>query len=239
VSWLLGTAAVLVCVLVVLLPWRGARIRVCNYYGQTVSPVGLWLCKADVTYVDRQRIDEYKPAIFVSNHTAMTDMFLAMLLCPIGGVGVAKKEIARVPLFGWAYVLSGHLLIDRGNRERAIAGLKDVAVAVKEHSASIWIWPEGTRSKDGRLRPLKKGFAHLAIATGLPIVPIMVTNAHKNWPKHTVASFVRTDIEVSVLEAIDTSSWALESLDAHVEEVHAVMANALPAEQRSLELEVA
>ena len=65
-SWILSTAAVLVCVLVVLLPWRGARIRVCNFYGQTVSPVGLWLCKADVTYIDRQRIDEYKPAIFVS-----------------------------------------------------------------------------------------------------------------------------------------------------------------------------
>jgi len=238
-AWILSTAAVLVCVLLFLLPWRGARIRVCNFYGHTVSPFILWICKADVRYHHRERIDTSKPAIFVSNHTAMTDVFLAMLLCPIGGVGVAKKEIARVPFFGWAYMLSGHLLIDRQNRERAIAGLKDVATAVKKHAVSIWIWPEGTRSKDGRLRPLKKGFAHLAVATGLPVVPIMVTRAHLNWPKHTVVAFVRTDIDVTVLEPIDTSSWTTETLEEHIAEVHDAMSSALPEDQRPLVLEVA
>lgn len=238
-SWILSSAAILVCVLVVLLPWRGARIRVCNLYGKTVSPFILWVCKADVNYVNRARIDELKPAIFVSNHTAITDIFLAMLLCPIGGVGVAKKEVARVPFFGWAYALSGHLLVDRQNRERAIAGLKDTAAAVAKHDVSVWIWPEGTRSKDGRLLRLKKGFVHLAVATGLPVVPVIVTNAYKNWPKHTVVSFVRTPIDVTVLDPIDTTGWSVDTVDEHLAEVQGVMAGALPAEMQPLQLEVA
>lgn len=234
--WVLATSSVLVTLLLFLLPWRGARIRLCNMYGKFVSPFVLWMCKANVVYHDRERIDQQHPAIYISNHTSVTDIFLAMLLCPVGGVGIAKKEVGRVPFFGWAYILSGHLLVDRGNREKAIAGMKDVAEAVAKHNTSIWIWPEGTRSKTGRLLPLKKGFAHLAIATGLPIVPILVHDAHKNWPKRSF-QFVQTDVHVHVHEAIDTTGWSLETLDDHVAQIHQVMYDKLPERHRPLQLE--
>ncbi|MCP4804459.1 MAG: 1-acyl-sn-glycerol-3-phosphate acyltransferase [Proteobacteria bacterium] len=235
-SWVLATSSVLVTMLIFMLPFRGARIRLCNMYGKFVSPFVLWMCKANVVYHDLDRVDASHPAIYISNHTSVTDIFLAMLLCPVGGVGIAKKEIARVPFYGWAYALSGHLLVDRENREKAIAGMKDVVAAVRKHGTSIWIWPEGTRSRTGRLLPLKKGFAHLAIATGLPIVPILVLDAHKNWPKKSF-QFVETTVNVHVLEPIDTSSWTIETLEQHVDQTYQLLCDALPERHRPLQLE--
>ncbi len=232
VAWVLGTSSVLVLVLLVLLPFRGARIRVCNVYGKIVSPPILWIARANLTWHDRERIELHKPALYISNHTSMTDIFLGMMLLPIGGVGIAKKEVAKIPFYGWAYRLSGHLLIDRSNRETAIAGMKETAEIVKHHGMSIWVWPEGTRSRDGRMLPFKKGFAHLAIATGLPIVPVVVTNAHKNWAKHTMTAFRRTAIDVKVLEPIDTGGWTEDNLHEQIRRVEDLMAAALPPEQR-------
>ncbi len=231
-TWVLGTSAVLVLILLFLLPFRGARVRVCNVYGKIVSPPILWVVRANLTWHRRELIEQNKPAIYISNHTSMTDIFLGMLLLPVGGVGIAKKEIAKIPLYGWAYRLSGHLLIDRSNRETAIAGMKETAALVKKFGMSIWVWPEGTRSKDGRMLPFKKGFAHLALATGLPIVPVVVTNAHKNWAKHTMTAFRRTAIDVIVLDPIDTSGWTEERLGEHIAEVEQIMAAALPDEQK-------
>ena len=236
-AWVLGTSSVLVLLLIVLLPFRGARIRLCNVYGKIVSPPILWIVRARVTWHGRERIDRVKPAIYISNHTSMTDIFLGMLLCPVGGVGIAKKEVAKIPFYGWAYRLSGHLLIDRSNRESAIAGMKETAETVKNFGMSIWIWPEGTRSKDGRLLPFKKGFAHLAMATGLPVVPVVVTNAHKNWQKHTMTAFRKTEIDVTVLDPIDTSAWTEQNMAENIQAVQQVMIDHLPPEQRPALLE--
>lgn len=234
-SWVLGTAALLLVVLVLLLPWRGARIKACNYYGHWMSPVLLWMVRAKPQILNREIIDRAKPAIYISNHTSMTDIFLGMWLLPIGGAGIAKKEVAKVPFFGWAYRLSGHLLIDRQNRDKAIAGMKEIGDTVRELDMSIWMWPEGTRSKDGRLKPLKKGVVHLAIATGLPIVPIVVAKAHENWPLKEMTTFNKTELPITVLEPIETSDWSLDTMDQHLAELHQAMADALPADQKPLE----
>ena len=124
-----------------LLPWRPARVKLCNLYGKFVGRAILWLAGASPVVHDRQRINEYRPAIYVSNHCSTLDAFVAIWICPIGGCGVAKKEILRIPFFGWLYWLSGHLVIDRGDRSSAIAALKDTADFVKQNGLSIWIWP--------------------------------------------------------------------------------------------------
>ena len=91
---------------------------------------------------------------------------------------------------------------------------------------SIWIWPEGTRSLDGKLIPFKKGFVHLALATGLPIVPVVLHGAHKVWPAKTM-EFYPGEVRVEVLDSIKTDNWSKENLDKHVEEVRGIMAKAL------------
>ena len=155
-------ALILIPLTVLCLPWRGVRVRIGNYYGKVVGSVIAWLARAKVVIHDRDRLDGSFPAIYVSNHASMLDIFLGMWLCPAGGCGIAKKEVGRVPFFGWLYFLTGHLLIDRANRESAIAGLRGVTEAVRKYNLGVWMWPEGTRSRDGRLLPFKKGLGHLA-----------------------------------------------------------------------------
>jgi 1-acyl-sn-glycerol-3-phosphate acyltransferase len=86
---------------------------------------------------------------------------------------VGKKEIVPVPLFGWAFGLSRHIKIDRQNRERGIRAIRRAA-RVSGGGVSIVIFPEGTRSETDRLLPFKKGGFHLAIDTGLEILPVAV-----------------------------------------------------------------
>lgn len=218
-------------VLLLFIPWRATRVRICNYFGKVMGPTLLWFAGAKPVVRGRELLDGSAPAIYVTNHTSTSDMFTAIWLCPIGGCGVAKKEVGNVPFFGWLYRLSGHLLIDRENRQNAIAALSKTAEFVKKNGLSMWIWPEGTRSRDGRLLPLKKGFAHLAIATGLPVVPVVVHGAHKGWEARTTTLHPMT-LEIDVLPPIDTSRWTPETLDAHCEEVHRVFARALKDDQK-------
>jgi lysophosphatidate acyltransferase len=205
---------------------RTTRVRIGNLYGKLLGSAVTWLVGARIVGLDRAKLDTAKPAIYIANHASSLDMFLGMWLCPYGGVGIAKQEITKIPVFGLAYKLSGHLLLDRANKERAIASMNALAEIVRKNRLSIWLWPEGTRSRNGELLPFKKGFVHLAIATGLPIVPIVTHNAPQVWP---VASFRFSpgDVKVEVLDPIDTSNWSVDDIDSHVAEVRSLYSNAL------------
>lgn len=230
-TWMAFCSTALIIVALLLLPFRIARIKVCNFYGKVVGRSISFFAGVTPNVPERDAISRAMPAIYVMNHTSTLDMFLGVWLCPYGGCGVFKKEIVRVPFFGWLAALSGHLLIDRNNKDRAVELLRDTAVFVKKHRLGIWIFPEGTRSRDGRLLPFKKGFVHLAIATGFPVVPVIVHGAHKNWEKGTFR-FVPMTVDVDVLPPIDTSTWKEETTQEHVDQVHAQFVKHLRDDQK-------
>lgn len=219
-------------ILLLFLPFREIRIKLCNYYGKFVgSTVSRILLGCKIVFKDREKVDQSKPAIYITNHASALDVFLSMWVCPLGGCGIAKKEIAKIPLFGQLYWLSGHLLIDRSRRDKAIAAMDSVAELVRAKSLSIWLWPEGTRSKTGRLLRFKKGFVHLAIATKLPLVPVVMHNTHKAWPKGK-GRIYPTQIDIEVLDPISTEGWSVESMDEHIEETMKVFIDRLGDEQQ-------
>jgi 1-acyl-sn-glycerol-3-phosphate acyltransferase len=232
-AYMAVAVAVFLVLCTMLLPFRSARIRVCNVFGHITGPLILWISGARLEGVDWDRLKRSYPAIYVSNHTSVLDIFLGIWLAPIGVCGVAKKEVVWYPFFGQLYLLSGHLRLDRQNRDRAVDALKRIADEVRLHNLGIWIWPEGTRSRDGRLMPFKKGFAHLALATGLPIVPVVVSGGHRAWQKGSM-EIVPSTLHVQVLEPIPTTGWTNETVEAHVDEVHEAFVGALPADQRPL-----
>ncbi len=214
-------SAVFIVLMIPLLPWRLLRIYSCNGYGTIAGHLFAWACGAEIVFHHRERTNEHKPAIFVSNHTSTLDMWLGMWVCPLGGCGLAKREIRYVPGVGQLYLLSGHPMIDRSNRERAIATMNDVASFMTKNGLSLWIWPEGTRSRDGQLQAFKKGFVHAALATELPIVPIVVYNAAKVWPRGKV-KFNPGPVDVEVLPPVSTADWSAETIDEHVAEIRAI-----------------
>ncbi len=225
---------VFVPLLVLLIPSRRLRIRVGNHFGHVAGRACLWAAGVRVDPAAAAATSLRRPAIYVSNHVSILDIFVGIWLAPLDTCGVGKKEVIWYPFFGQLYWLSGHLRIDRGHRERAIEGMRETAERMRAWGLGAWIWPEGTRSADGRLLPFKKGFAHLALATKLPIVPVVVENAHHRWPK-TRLEITPGPLTVRVLPSIDTTGWTLDGLDAHIAEVRQVFLDALPPEQRPLE----
>jgi lysophosphatidate acyltransferase len=224
-----ATITLLVCAL--LLPFRVARIKACNYFGKVTGPAIMKLSGCPLTIDGWEHLDRERPAIYVSNHTSIVDVFLAIWLSPIGTVGVAKREVVWYPFFGQLYLLSGHLRIDRGQSAAAKESLAKLGKYVRDHRLSIYIWPEGTRSASGHLLPFKKGIFHLAKQTGLPVVPVVVEGAHEAWVKGSL-QIAPVTIRVTVLPAIDTSSWQEATADAHVEDVWRRFRDTLPERQR-------
>lgn len=221
--------AVQAAILVPMLPWRRARIQACNHWGHLTCRVIWKLSGSTYTITGGEHLQGR--ALFVSNHTSILDIFLGMGISPVGTVGVAKKEVVLYPFLGQLYLLSGHLRVDRGNHERAMASMRELERLVDGHGLSIWMWPEGTRSKDGRLRPFKKGIWHLAVQTGLPVVPVVVKGAHKAWRKGSLALHP-VDVDVEVLPPIDTSAWGDRPIDDVLDDLHATFADHLPADQQ-------
>jgi 1-acyl-sn-glycerol-3-phosphate acyltransferase len=219
-------------VTLLLLPWRALRIRTGNLYGKLIGSMVFKLAGIRPVIENRQRIAEHRPAMYISNHTSTIDMWVGMWLCPMAGCGIAKKEIIKVPFFGLAYLLSGHLLVDRANRDRAIESMAAAANVVAKHKLSMWLWPEGTRSRDGRLRVFKKGFVHMAIATRLPIVPVVFHDANKRWPGKTF-TVTPGDLRIEVLPVIRTEHWTEETVADHADEVWSAFQTALAPHQQT------
>jgi 1-acyl-sn-glycerol-3-phosphate acyltransferase len=228
----LGVATVLqAAILLLLLPSRTARIRSCIVLERLLGFSCIWLSGCKLSVTGREHLDPRRPAIYVVNHTSLIDLFIALRLMPYGSVGVVKKQVVLYPFFGQLYLLSGHLRVDRGNHAGAVASMRSLGELVRRARLSIFMSPEGTRSRDGRLLPFKRGVVHLALQTGLPIVPMVIHGAHQAWRSDSL-SVHGGRIHVEVLPAIDTSSWSPARTAEATEEIHKVFRSCLPAAQR-------
>jgi lysophosphatidate acyltransferase len=214
-------------------PSRALRIRAFNFYGHLTGRVMVFFAGASIPAGIPEKLRAAYPAIYVSNHTSYLDIFLGVWLTPLGTVGAAKRETVWVPFFGQIYALSGQVLVARDDRRGAAAAFRLIVGLVQRHRFGAILWPEGTRSPDGRLQSFKRGFAHLALATRLPIVPVVVSGAHRCWPKGAALTFPAR-VEVQVLDPISTTGWTAARLDEHVAEVRSRFVSALPDDQKPL-----
>ena len=119
--------------------------------------------------------------------------------------------------FGPLFKAMGAIFIDRSDKKKALASMKNAAEILK-NGTSVAIAPEGTRSGCKELGVFKKGAFHLAMKAGVPIVPIVIKNAYMAMPKGS-KMFSPTHIEVVVLDPVDTSEWKPKLIDSYVEEV--------------------
>ena len=131
-----------------------------------------------------ENVPTHAPIILMSNHQSLADIAAIVSTLPpsVKWRFVAKKELVRVPVFGQALLASGHIIIDRGNRERAVASLRRAAERIRA-GTSVIVFPEGTRSSDGHLRLFKSGPFHLAVEAQVPIVPVTVSGSQHITPK--------------------------------------------------------
>ncbi|KLV11233.1 MULTISPECIES: 1-acylglycerol-3-phosphate O-acyltransferase [Photobacterium] len=120
--------------------------------------------------------EEVGPSVYVANHQNNYDLFTISGAVMPRTVTVGKKSLAWMPLFGQLYWLSGNILIDRANRSKAVGTIGQVVEKIKERNVSVWMFPEGTRSRGRGLLPFKTGAFHAAISAKVPVVPIVCSS---------------------------------------------------------------
>jgi len=118
------------------------------------------------------------PCLFASNHQSLLDIPALFLVLPGNARFLAKESLFRIPVLGWAMTASGCIPIDRGNRARAVRSLREAAARVRA-GRSVVFFPEGTRSREGKLAPFKKGGFHLAREAQVPVVPVAVSGSYR------------------------------------------------------------
>jgi putative phosphoserine phosphatase/1-acylglycerol-3-phosphate O-acyltransferase len=176
--------------------------------------------------IGEEHVWSHRPAVFLFNHQSSIDPVLLMALLRRDVTAVAKKELARNPLVRVAGALADAVFIDRDNRAGAIAALRPLVEEALLRGKSLAVAPEGTRSGTGRLGAFKKGAFRLAMAGGVPVVPIVFRNANDVWPLGT--QFMRPGtVDVVVHPPIPTDGWTDETLDAHIAEVRGLYLDTL------------
>lgn len=167
--------------------------------------------------------------IFLSNHTSNLDPPVLIPSIPGRCSVLVKKEVFRIPILGTAMHMADLVPVNRHNRESAIESVR-AAVEVMRHHVHMVIFVEGTRSRDGRLLPFKKGPFHLAMEVGSPVVPVTILGTYECWPKGKFAMRPGT-ATVVFHPPIDPAAFSdREALMATVRET---IAGALPEEQRA------
>jgi len=160
-----------------------------------------------------------QPTIVMCNHSSLYDIPLSMRAFPKHSIRMlAKKEMSKIPIVGKGMTAAEFPFIDRKNRHQAMRDLE----AVQKLLASgivMWIAPEGTRSKDGKLAPFKKGAFITAIQAKATIIPIGIRGAYEILPARTFQFNINQTAEVHIGKPIDASKFTLENKEALREEV--------------------
>src|SRR3954452_2149382 len=173
------------------------------------------------------RLDLSRNYIFIANHVSNIDPPLLIPLLPHRVTVLVKKELFKIPILGPAMRMGDFVPIDRRNREAAIASVREAETVVR-HGLHMVIFPEGTRSRDGRLLPFKKGPFYLAIETGVPIVPVTILGTETMLPKGKL--LVKAG-EVSVIFHPPIFPENFPDRDTLVQAVRGSIASALPPDK--------
>jgi 1-acyl-sn-glycerol-3-phosphate acyltransferase len=161
--------------------------------------------------------------IIMANHSSLFDIPVGLTAFPNHHIRMlAKKEMFKIPLMSRGMRQAEFPMIDRKNRMQAIRDLKHVEHLLKS-GIVMWIFPEGTRSHDGHVAPLKKGGFITAIQTQATIIPLGIRGAFDILPARTLRFNLGQHAEVHIGQPIDASAYTLENKEELIQKVHAAL----------------
>jgi 1-acyl-sn-glycerol-3-phosphate acyltransferase len=157
----------------------------------------------------------------MSNHQSNFDIPVLLAHLPVQFRWLAKAELFKIPIFGRAMRGAGYVRIDRFNRQSAIDSIHEAAAKMKD-GVSVMIFPEGTRSRDGNIRPFKKGGFVMAVDSGVPIVPIILRGTRPIMDKSSLR--INTgDVSMQIEKPIETTGYTRETKNNLIETVRSVI----------------
>jgi 1-acyl-sn-glycerol-3-phosphate acyltransferase len=143
-------------------------------------------CGVKVKVEGLEKVDFTKSAIYVANHASYFDIPAVVAGIPAEIRIVYKKELERIPIFGWGLKYGKtYIGIDRGRGQDAVQSLEQAAIRIR-NGASVIMFAEGTRTSDGNLQPFKRGPFFLAVKAGVPVVPVTIRGSYQVLPRHSL-----------------------------------------------------
>ena len=180
----------------------------------------------------REKVPPGRAVVFMPNHQSNVDG-PAVFVCLPPVLVLAKKEFFRLPVLGWAMRLQGFIPLDRKNRQRAIQALDEAARALQA-GHSFLIFPEGTRSPDGRLQAFKSGGFMMALKSGAPVVPVSISGGRRIMRKGDRAIHPGR-IRITFHDPVETAGYQPEERRRLMEAVRRAVLSGLAVEEWPVE----
>jgi 1-acyl-sn-glycerol-3-phosphate acyltransferase len=190
----------------------------------------LFVSGLGVTVEGLANIDPSQSYIYMSNHRSNFDIPVLLGCLPIQFRWLAKAELFKIPIFGRAMRGAGYVKIDRSNRGSAFKSIDQVAAKLK-NGVSVMIFPEGTRSEDGGIKPFKKGGFVMAVDTGAPIVPVILRGTRSIMAKGSWR-INPGNVTLSVEKPIDTTDYTRDTKGDLIKIVRSVICEVFKKETK-------
>ena len=181
----------------------------------------LFVSRIKVTVNGLANIDPSRSYIYMSNHQSNFDIPVLLAHLPVQFRWLAKAELFKIPIFGRAMQGAGYVKIDRFNQESAFESIKEAGRRM-QNGISVMIFPEGTRSRDGKIKQFKKGGFIMATDTQVPIVPVILQGTWSIMEKSSLK--INTgEVILNIESPIATAGYTRENKDGLIESVRSVM----------------
>lgn len=173
-----------------------------------------------------EHVEPWSAQVVVANHQSLFDILALFATLPVRLRFIAKMELSRIPLFSGAMRQAGHVFIDRSNLRQALRAMRAAGGRMREEGVTLCIFPEGTRSKSGKLQPFRKGSFVLAIETGTRMVPTAIEGGAAILPKGRMLVRPRP-IRIRCAPAIELERMEREDRDDLLDETREAIAGML------------
>lgn len=184
------------------------KLQILHQFSSLWASTYLWILPFwDVSITGRENYDKRKAYVIISNHQSQLDILIAFRLF-IHFKWVSKAEVFKIPFIGWNMYLNRYIKLKRGDAE-SIKKMYDRCEELIYQGNSIFLFPEGTRSENGRLKSFKHGAFILAQKTKRPILPVIIEGTYDALPKHSLYLSGRHNIKVKFLPEV-SYNWFKE-----------------------------
>ena len=163
----------------------------------------------NVRVIGLDKLDRNADYIFAPNHASSLDIPLILGFLPFWIVPISKIELKWIPFLGWAMQAAGHVFVDRRDHEKAMLSIAKIKNSLLKNPRSILIFPEGSRTNDGKVNKFKTGGLSIGISTEIPIVPIAIDGTFESLGKNS-KKFVNKLLTINVGSPIDTRKYSLD-----------------------------
>ena len=182
------------------------------YFGSVFMKLMMWSSQTKIEIYGLEHIEKGKHYIFAANHTSYFDIAIMHTILPYNNSPICKHTLSYIPIFGWLLQWSGAIFIHRKNTLKSIDNLNRTVENIKRNKRSIILFPEGTRSYDDNLQPLKIGGFIFAIQTKMPILPVAIIDCQKIYGRnYNLFQTLHTNIPVKIFigKAINTELYSI------------------------------